>query len=155
MATVKYVAGGVSSWTAAFTASTLNSITNGNAILSDAALDNTSNLDTYAAVGIQFGAVTTVAPNFIGVYLYPLNQDGSTYGDARFGSSAAGPPASNYFVGNIVVPIATTTAFEGTLFDIKIPPLKFKFVMYNQSGVTLAGSGGNSFYWQTYNYSVA
>lgn len=156
MATEKWIAGsGVGlTWTAGFTASTLNSIVNGNAILSDLQIDNSSALDIFADVGIQFGSITWAAPNFIGVYLYPLNQDASTYGDGRFGSSAAGPPTANYWVGNIGAPTGAAAA-EGTLSRIIIPPAKFKLVLYNQAGATLAGAGGNSCYYRTYNRQIS
>lgn len=156
MATEKWIAGsGVGlTWTAAFTASTLNSIVNGNAILSDLQIDNSTALDIFCDVGIQFGSITAAAPNFIGVYLYPLNQDASTYGDGRFGTSAAGPPPSGYSVGAIGFPTGAA-AFEGVIRGIVLPAGKFKFVVYNQAGATLAGAGGNQLYYRTYNRSVA
>ena len=84
--------------------------------------------------------------------LYPFNQDGSTYGDGRFGSSAAGPPASPYWVGNIVVPTGTA-ANEGTIRGIILPPGQFKWVIYNQLGVTMAGSANTAKY-RTYNRQI-
>lgn len=156
MATEKWIAGsGVGlTWTAAFTAATLNSIVNGNAILSDLQIDNSAALDVFADVCIQFGSITVAAPSYIGVYYYPLNQDGTTYGDGRFGSSAAGPPPSGYFMGLIGFPTGAA-AFEGTLRGLILPPAKGKFVVYNQAGATLAGSGGNQLYYRTYNRSIA
>lgn len=156
MATEKWVAGSGAglTWTAAITASVLNSIVNGNAILSDTQIDNSSALDMFADLSMAFGSITWAAPNYIGVYLYPLNQDGSTYGDGRFGSSAAGPPAANYWVGNITCPTGAAAA-EGTLSRIILPPGAFKFVFYNQSGATLAGSGANSAKYRTYNRAIA
>ncbi len=156
MATEKWIAGsGVGlTWTAAFTASTLNSIVNGNAILSDVQIDNSSALDIFADIGMQFGSITIAAPNFLGIYLYPLNQDASTYGDGRFGSSAAGPPAANYWVGNISCPTGAA-ASEGQISRVILPPGKFKIVAYNQLGATLAGSGGNQIYYRTYNRAIA
>jgi len=156
MSTEKWIAGSGAglTWTSAFTPSTLNSIANGNAILSDVNIANSSALDLYADVSGAFGSITVAAPNYIGVYLYPLNEDGSTYGDGRFGSSAAGPPPSNYWVGNIVVPTGTA-AFEGSVRGILLPPGDFKFVLYNQAGAALVGSGGNVVKYRTYNLSIA
>lgn len=156
MAVEKWVAGsGVGlTWTAAFTAATLNSIVNGNAILSDLQIDNSTALDIFADVSFLGGSVTTVAPNYVGVYFYPLLSDASTYGDGRFASSAAGPPAAAYWVGNIIFPVGTQ-AITGELRGIILPPGKGKFLLYNQAGVTLAGSGGNTFLYRTYNRSVA
>jgi hypothetical protein len=156
MATEKWIAGsGVGlTWTAAFTASTLDSIVNGNAILSDVQINNASALDTFCDLSIAFGSITWAAPNYVGVYLYPLNQDGSTYGDDRFGTSAAGPPGANYWVGNISCATGAA-ANEGMIQRIVMPPGAFKFVIYNQTGATLAASGANSAKYRTYNRSVA
>jgi hypothetical protein len=157
MATEKWVAGsGVGlTWTAAYSAaSTFNSIVNGNAIISDLQIDNSTALDIFADFAFVGGSVTTVAPNYIGVYLYPLNSDGSTYGDSRFGTSAAGPPPSVYYVGSIGLPVGTQ-ALTGMVRGIILPPAKFKFLIYNQAGVTLAGSGANTILYRTYNRSVA
>jgi hypothetical protein len=132
---------------------TFDSIVNGNAIISDLQLDNSANLDVFCDVSVALGSAAIVAPNYLGIYLYPLNADGTTYGDGRFSSSAAGPPASSYWVGNIIVPTGTA-ANEGTIRGIIMPPGKFKFLIYNQLGVTMAGSGGNTVKYRTYNRSV-
>jgi hypothetical protein len=156
MATEKWIAGsGVGlTWTNAFTASTLNSIVNGNAIASDLTIDNSSALDVFCDFSIAFGSITWAAPNYIGVYLYPLNQDGSSFGDDRFGSSAAGPPSAQYWVGNISCATGAA-ANEGMVSRIIMPPGQFKFVIYNQSGATLAGSAGNTAKYRTYNRAIA
>ena len=156
MATEKWIAGTVGlTWANAYTAaSTFDSIVNGNAIISDLQLDNSTNLDIYCDVSIALGSVTVAAPNYVGLYLYPLNADGTTYGDGRFSSSAAGPPASPYWVGNFVVPTGASVN-EGTVRGIIMPPGKFKFLIYNQLGVTMGGSGGNTIKYRTYDRSVA
>lgn len=156
MATEKWIAGsGVGlTWTAAVTASTLDSIVNGNAILSNTQIDNSSALDVFCDLSMAFGSITWAAPNYVGVYLYPLNADGSTYGDGRFGTSATGVPPSGYFVGAIGCPVGAAVA-EGTIRGIILPPGAFKFVFYNQSGATWVGSGGNSAKYRTYNRAIA
>jgi hypothetical protein len=103
---------------------------------------------------VAIGSITIAAPNYLGLYLYPLNKDGSTYGDGKYGSSAAGPPASCYWVGNIIMPTGAA-ASEGSVRGILLPPGAFKFVLYNQLGATLAGSSGNTCQYRTYNRSVA
>lgn len=156
MATEKWIAGSLVglTWANAFSAATLNSIVNGNAILSDLALDNSTALDIFADVSFNFGSITWAAPAYIGLYLYPLNKDGTTYGDGRFATSAAGPPPSQYSVGSISAPTGAAAA-EGMVRGIILPPGGFKFVAYNQAGATLAGSGGNTCQYRTYNRSVA
>lgn len=156
MATEKWIAGsGVGlTWTAAVTASVLNSIVNGNAIISDVQIDNSTALDVLCDVSFRGGSVTTVAPNYIGVYFYPLLDNGTTYGDGRFSSSAAGPPPQTYYRGSIILPVGTQ-AITGGLQGLVLPPGKGKFLLYNQAGVTWAGSGANSFLYRTYNRSIA
>jgi hypothetical protein len=154
MATEKWIAGSGQglSWGSLDT-TTLNSIANGNAILSGTSIANGTPLDIYADVEVVLASLAAVAPNFVGVYLYPLNSDASTYGDGRFSSSAAGPPPSSYWVGNIVYD-PSTGAKQGTLRGIIIPPGTFKFVLYNQMGVAFAASA-NTLKYRTYNRSVA
>jgi hypothetical protein len=156
MATEKWIAGSLAglTWANAFTASTMNAIVNGNAINSDLTLDNSTALDIFADFSMSIGSVAVVAPNYIGVYLMPLNQDGSTFGDGRFASSAAGPPASSYWVGNIIVPTGTA-ANTGMVRGVMLPPGQWKWNIYNQLGVTLAGSGGNVAKYRTYNRQIA
>jgi|SRR5215472_8731029 len=154
MAIEKWISGsgqGIT-WGNAFTGSTLNSIASGNAILSDLAISNGGALDIFADLSINLASAAFVAPNFIGVYLYPAN-DTSAYGDGRFGTSAAGPPPSNYSVGSIGLVAATQTQ-TGVLSRIVLPPGTFKFVLWNQGGVALAASGNTCLY-RTYNRSVA
>lgn len=111
-------------------------------------------MDIFADFAFVGGSVTTVAPNYMGVYLYPLNSDGTTYGDSKFASSAAGPPPSCYFVGSIIAPVGTQ-AITGMVRGIILPPGSFKFLIYNQLGVTLAGSGANTILYRTYNRAIA
>jgi hypothetical protein len=154
MATEKWIAGsGVGlTWANAYTTQPI-SIVNGNAITSDLTIDNSTALDVFADFSMALGSVTPVAPNYIGVYLHPLNQDGTIFGDGRFASSAAGPPASTYWVGNIVVPTGGPAANYGMVRGIILPPGQFKFVIYNQLGVTMAGSANTAKY-RTYNRQV-
>jgi hypothetical protein len=152
MAVEKWIGGsGVGlTWTSLDTA-TYNGLVNGNAIISGTQIDNTTALDIFADVEFVIASVTTVAPNYVGVYLYPLNSDTTTYGDGKFTTTAAGPPPSPYWVGNIVMQVGTG-AFQGELRGIIMPPAKFKFVLYNQLGVTLGTT--NTLKYRTYNRQV-
>lgn len=133
----------------------INSIVNGNAILSSISIANGTSLDIFADISIALGSIASGAgAPYIGFYLVPLNQDTSTYGDGRFGTSAAGPPGSQYFVGAIPLIPSVTQAQEGSLTGIVLPPGSFKFLAYNQAGATLAASA-NTFAYRTYNRSVA
>jgi hypothetical protein len=154
MATETWIGGkGVGlTWTTLDT-TTLNSIAFGNAILSGTQIDNTTALDVYADAELDLASLAAVAPNYVGLYLYPLNSDGSTYGDGRFVSSAAGPPPSSYWVGNFIMG-AATQAWQGMVQRVIIPPAKFKFVLYNQMGVAFAATT-NLLKYRTYDRAVA
>jgi hypothetical protein len=160
MSTEKWIAGSGQglTWGDAFTGSTLNSLASGNALLSDISITNGTALDIFADVQIYLASAAFVAPNFIGVYLYPLvtstpSPDLSYYGDGRFGAAASGPPPGNYAVGSIGI-AATTSVQSGILTRIVLPPGTFKFVLYNQGGVNFASSG-NLCQYRTYNRSIA
>lgn len=156
MATEKWIAGsGVGlTWTAAFSTE-VNSVVNGNAILSSVAIANGTALDIFTDVSISLGSVAAGAgAPYIGIYLVPLNEDGTSYGDGRFGTSAAGPPASQYFVGSIPTLISTTAVITGSVLGIIMPPGTFKFILYNQAGVTLAASA-NVVDYRTYNRAIS
>lgn len=138
-------------WTAVF-GTEINSIVNGNAILSSIAVANQTALDTYISVSAAFGSITSGAgAPYVGIYLCPLNQDGTTYCDGRFASSATGPPLSQYFLCLIPLVPSVTQAQTGSCGSLQpTPPGSFKLVAYNQSGATLAASA-NTIAAQTYN----
>ena len=141
-------------WGSAF-GSEVNSLATGNAILSSVTIANGTAKDTYADVSVSIASITTGsgAP-YLGLYLYPLNQDGSTYGDGRFISAAAGPPLSGYYVGQIPLVPSVTQSQTGAVTGIVIPPGSFKLVLYNLAGVVLAASS-NTISYRTYNRAFA
>jgi hypothetical protein len=138
----------------AFSTATLNSIASGNSILSDLSLTNT-NGDIFCDVSFNLASAAFISPNFIGIYIYPLNKDTSTYGDGRFGTSAAGVPGPNY-TGQSVGIVVATAVQEGTASRLILPAkgCVYKFVLYNGGGVAFASSG-NTCQYRTYNRSVA
>lgn len=159
MSTIKLVGGAQTTFTSLMTTE-LNSIVTGNAILGSTTIANATNLD----LEIEFswtsgGSLTPTGTPFVAVYIYPLNGDGSTYGDGRFGSSAAGPPPFNYNPSYCGLPAAAGTqtgtfGWPGLGTRILLPFGTFKPVFYNFTGVTLTSSG-NILYYRTINRSVA
>lgn len=136
-------------WTDIFSTATLNSIANGNAILSDLAITNGTALDKYMDVSIALGSAAFTGSGInISLHLYPLNSDGSTYGDGKFGTSAAGPCA--YPPVAVIPLVAAAQAQTGSAVGIVIPPGTFKLVLANNGGVALAASG-NTCKYRTYN----
>ena len=160
MSTVKLVAGATSSWTSLMT-SELNTLATGNAIQGTTVIDNGTNDDLMAEFSfVGGGSITPTGSPFFGLYIYPKNGDGSTFGDGRFGSAAAGPPSSNYYKGYCGLPAAAGTQVGtfskpgSSLFQISLPRGLWVPVFYNLSGVTLTGTR-NILYYRTTNLSIA
>lgn len=161
MATEKWIGGSGQglTWGAAF-GTELQSLVNGNAVISSVSIANGTPLDMFADVDFHCGSVTTTGSPFLSLYLYDLLDDGTTYGDGRFGTTAAGPPPSQYFAGILVLPPAGTGTLSGKFRNplsgqpgIIIPPGTFKFVLFNSAGVTLPASAITCDY-RTYNRQV-
>ena len=153
MATEKWVAGATAGWATAGFSTEVNSVVTGNAIRAASAVDNSSALDMFDDLSISLGSITPTGIPYIGVYMMPLNQDGTTYGDGKFNASAAGPPVSQYFVGAIPLVVAAQVQ-TGILRGIILPPGQWKYVLHNVSGITLAGSA-NTIQRRSYNRVVA
>lgn len=163
MATEKWIAGsGVGlTWTQIFNSgASLNSMAALSSVMDNADITNGTALDIYADLSIQLGSAAFAAPNKIDVFLYPLNGDGSTYGDGQVITTAGGSaktPQPQYYVGSIVIPAATQAA-EGMLQRIVMPPGTFRFVLQHNaaaSGGAALASSGNAVQYRTYNRSVA
>ncbi len=154
--TEKLIAGAVA-WTSCF-GTEINSLASTNAVLSTVQIDNSSNLDMFMDVSFSLGSVTSAGTPYIGLYWYPLNEDGSTYGDGRFGSSTSAFPPQNYYVGFAGLPVGTQAltgmfALPGGRSPILLPPGAGKLVLYNGAGIALASSG-NTIKYRTYNRQV-
>jgi hypothetical protein len=154
MGTIKWAAGsGVGlTWTSCFQAADINSCANASSVLSSTGdVANGSALDLYADVCFLLGSITTAAPNKLDLFIYPLNQDGSTYGDNQLtaGTQAAVTPSSSLWCGTLILSVGTQV-LKGIITGIEIPPGTFRFVLQNNAGATLAGSA-NAIYYRTYN----
>lgn len=128
---------------AGFTATDFNSLANGSFVLAASALAQSTNLDDY--IDVSFSLVvggTTVAASFLSLYLFPLNQDGSTYGDATATGSAL--PAPSYWMTNAFAKIGITSgnAIVGSFPRVFIGDLAsdFKVGIVNNLGVALNAS---------------
>lgn len=139
-------------WANAFNAADINSLAANSSVLSSVAdIPNDTNADIYCDLSIALGSITPVAPNSLAFFIYPLNQDGTTYGDSALtpGTKTATTPASQNWVGTIQVP-AAVGAWTGYYPRIILPPGKFRFAVQNLLGVTMSG-GSNVIKYITYN----
>ena len=151
MSTEKYIAGAVASYTTVMSTE-LNSLASGNALLGSTQLDNSSAGDMFADFSLKLASAAFVAPNFVALFLYPLHDDASTYGDGRFTSAAAMTAATAptpYWVGNFAL-VAATQAQYAEIIGVPLIFGAMKPVLWNQGGVNF-GASLNTLKWKTYN----
>ena len=148
------LASSAGAYVAAFNASDMNSLAYLSSVMSGIVFDN-----TVATLGTpdQFmdlsftGALATAAalPSGagLGLWLYTLQRDGTTYGSGRLVAGTqltTFTPLLNPIGGIPIEPNATTsTPVIGSLLNVTIPPRAFRLVIQNQigTGLTLASSG--------------
>ena len=120
----------------------LNSLAAGSCAVSSTVYDNTTNLytDAWVSCSLPTLATGTGAPS-LAVYLLPLNQDGTTYGDGTASGTTA--PSAAYYVGSITwePSLASATQVGSIQISTGIPPTKFKLAVVNNIGNALAASG--------------
>ena len=158
--TETYVAGSGQglTWGAAFGTEVQSLTASNTAVQSSIVIDNSVVLDMYADLSLVFTSTATYGSGaYCWFFLYPLNQDGTTYGDNRYATAASGLPVPfrQYFSGSIAFTQGTVTQ-TGIVTGILLPPSKFKFVILNPSTAvnpTFPASGTNIYY-RTYNRKV-
>lgn len=127
------------------TTADIASLVQGNAVrcTTNQPIANQTNQDIFgefqATITTGSSTSTGVAEN-LGVYICPLNADGSTYCDGRFGTSAAGPPDASYYGCTINVP-PSVTSIVGTC-QATLPPNSFEIILWNNSSQTFGSTPG-------------
>jgi len=141
-----------SAWAAAF-GTEIDSLAAGDVAVSSVVIANGTALNLYSDVSFSLtGTTPTSGVAYFTLYLLPLNQDGSTYGDGTV--SGAVLPGSNYQVGSVQVPLSVTSGtLTGMMRGIVIPPGSFKFAIANQTGNALAASP-NTVSYRTYSENL-
>jgi hypothetical protein len=165
MAVERWVTGVTSgTWTSAFGVEAA-SLPNGSAVNSSVSItagSSTAGYDMFADLALQSvnaSIASTVAP-YLGVYIFPLNADGTSYGDGTISTSTGGTaiiPKQQYYAGALSISTSSSSAAAGLplgqIDRMVIPPRAFKFCIYNQTGATLPTSVTMSY--QTYNRQVS
>ena len=133
-------AGAGLTWTSCF-GTELNSLATGSVAVSTTIIANGTPLDLYADVSFSLTGTTGATGSvYFALYLLPLNQDGTTYGDGTASGTTA--PGATYMVSSAIVPNSkTSVALTGMFRGIILPPLSFKFALVNQTGNSLSASG--------------
>lgn len=143
-------------WATAIASANMASMTNGQAVMDSTDITNQTALDIFADISISLAiASSTIAAGAnIAIWLYALNQDGSTYGDNHLTTSAASvvptaPPIA-------IIPCfaaASQTSIIGNSTGIIIPPGTFRWAMQNNSGFALS-AGTQTIKYRTYNLNL-
>lgn len=135
-------------WTACTGAADLTSLTSAYSVLaSSTAIANQTAQDVFCDVSVSIPSITTTGTPYLGIYFFPLNQDGSTYGDGQFtaGTGAAAIPGANYWKASIYFPVGTQVCV-GSATGIVIPPGTGLFLFQNKLGVATSASAGTAKY---------
>jgi hypothetical protein len=140
-----------------FTAGDLNSLASGGGALGTTVVANGSTtLDQYADFSfvVTVGG-TTVAGSYITLFLLPLNQDGTTYGDG-YASSSSTQAAAGYAIGSINVKVGVTTGntVTGQINFVNLPPGSFKIAFGNNLQIALSSTAALTLAYRSYNVSL-
>lgn len=138
-----------------FTAADLNSLASGGGALSTSVVSNGTALDQFATVSfiVTVGGTTIGSP--LALYVLPLNQSGSTYGDG-YASSTTTQPVSTYLVATCLPKVGVTTGntIEGTFLPFQIPPNDLKLALGNSLGIALGSTANLTLKIQTFNVNL-
>jgi hypothetical protein len=153
---IRPIAGAVANYTSCgFTAADFNSLANASVAVmpTTANIDNTTNLDDYIDVSFSFanGATTTVATSFFALFLLPLNQDGTTYGDGA--TTGSTQPGVSYWVTNANTRSGITSGgtLVGTFPTVWLPRKRFILAIANMTGGALNASAAAAVQYNTTN----
>lgn len=153
----KFVAGsGVGlTWTdPGFTLTDFNSLAVGSVVVCPTAVTNGTALDITArfSAALTVGG-TTVATSYLELYILPLQQDGSTYGDGT--ATGTTIPVKAYSVGICPVKVGVTSGSAVVAYwgNIILPPGNFKFALANQA-IALNAAAAAAVKYQTYNFNL-
>lgn len=156
MTTEKWIAGASAGWQAAFGAE-IDSLPDGQSVLSSIDITNDSAKDMFCDVSFKFASISPTGTPYASLYLIPLIGDGATYGDGRFGSQAAGQPPQNNFVGYAGLQAGTGVRsgdfqLPGRRSPLIIPIGIFRFCLNVHLGAAVAlAASGNHVYYRTFN----
>jgi len=121
-----------------------NSLADGSAVVASTTIANSTNLDLLGEVSVSLvSSAATVTTSYISVYVMPLNQDGTTYGDnTPSGSKQTVVPGQSYLrkVISIRSGIAAGTALVGVCEPFALPRGDFRLAIANNTGGTLASA---------------
>jgi hypothetical protein len=145
-------------WTTGINTADLASMPNGSTVVSSVAdITNGTSLDMYMDLSVRcaIASSTIVAGSNLTFWLYPLLDDGVTYGDGQFtnGTQAAKTPVLPLLCAIPLVAAAAQVNLVGFRSGLILPPGSFRLAMQNNSGFTLT-AGTQTVKYRTYNINL-
>lgn len=114
----------------------LNSLANAAYSVVGTAFDNTANLDQFGACDIVLASLDPAAGGYLQLFLVQ-SLDGTNYEDAP---TTTTNPGTHMLVATVAL-LDTSSAKRVMTPWFRLPPGKFKLVLYNGSGVSLGATG--------------
>lgn len=123
---------------AGFTASDFNSRGSGSVVVAATAITNGTDLDVLVDVSFQFEVGgTTTSGSYAQLYLLPLQQDGSTYGDGVATGTTLPAPQYARQVAYVKPSVTSGNAVHGMFEGVTVPPGSYKFAVAQVMGAAL------------------
>jgi hypothetical protein len=147
-------------WTAVMASGDMTSLVTGSTVLSSAAsITNQTAQDQFMDLGGVWtvGSATPPSGAYIGIYLVPLNSDGTTFGTGEMtsGSTITRSPSGGLVCTMPLETAGATTTLAGICTGIIIPPGSFRIAVFNNSGANLSATpGNNTLLYRTYNINL-
>lgn len=145
-------------WGTSINSSDMAGLATGSTVLSSVTdVNNGSNLDIFMDLSVRcaIASSTVTAGANLGIWLYPLLDNNSTYGDGQFtaGTGAAKTPTFPPLAIIPLVAASTQTILAGAALELVIPPGSFRLAIQNNSGFSLTTATQTVMY-RTYNTNL-
>lgn len=120
----------------------ISSFVTGTGIIATTVVDNTSNANLYEDISFQCTSISPSGVPTLNFYLLPLLADGTTYADGDSATTVvANQPTQTHWLGTIFLRLKASSAQNGMLRGLLIPPGKWKHYFINSSNTTLPSTG--------------
>lgn len=134
--------------------STAGTLATANSVLDSSDITNGSSLDIFADISVSctISSSTIAAGANLAFWIYPLNQDGTTYGDNHLTTTPAAVTPSA--APDVIIPCfaaAGQTSIIGIARGIIIPPGTFRWAIQNNCGFTFTAA---TIKYRTYNTNL-
>lgn len=141
-----------SAWAGAgFTLANFNSLAGGSCVVAATPIANGTALDVFADFSFSFVVGgTTTASSFLTLFLLPLNQDGTTYGDNTPTGTTPPTPMYQAAIATVLVGVTSGNAIVGMFQQVPLPPGSYLPVIANNLGITFNSAAAAAVQYRAY-----